>query len=823
MAGHGAGMPLRNWVRATICLSGVAAGWAWAGQADAGEAVPHAAGAAIYEQRCVRCHGAQGKGVAGKYDEPLYGSRSIESLARRIERTMPEDDPGTCVGEDARQVAEYIYHEFYSLEARQRKGLAAAPRVELARLTVGQFRNAVADLLGQFTPAAGGSSGGGVEPAQVEPGLRGEYFQSKGMSKADNLALERVDRRIDFNFGEGSPDAKITADQFAIIWQGALLPRHTGHFEFRVRSENGVRVYLNLDATERIGKLRDDSSSAGQAALIDGWVGSGVMREREHTARVYLLGGRSYPFRVEFFKYKEKTASIKVEWKPPHGAWSVLDESNLATETVGRTFVLETPFPADDRSLGYERGRSVTPSWYAAVMNAAAATAAEVVDRLPLLAGFREGDPRREERIKEFVARFARLAFRRPLTEEEDGLYRKLIFKDEANLETGVRRAVILILMSPGFLYTDLAPAGEMADLHGVAARLAWVLWDSIPDTALIEAAESGQLASAGAIEDQARRMILEPRAKAKVREFFAHWLELEERDLAKDQGLFPEFDEAVIADLRRSLETFTEDVFWSGTSDYRDLLLADYLVLNGRLRSLYDPGAEDCAEEGEATPCQAQPQDEFRRVSLPGQRAGVLTHPYLLSAFAYPNNTSPIHRGVFLTRNIIGRLLKPPPMAVAFKDEEFSPDSTMREKVTQLTRATACMACHSTINPLGFALENFDAVGRWRTTENDKPVDTRGSLLADDGSTVELASALDVARFAVESEAAHGAFVSQLFHHLVKEDASAYGPGTLDTLRRQFEKDGYSMKNLMVQIAVLAASHGSSIQVSQSASAHDD
>jgi hypothetical protein len=193
-----------------------------------------------------------------------------------------------------------------------------------------------------------------------------------------------------------------------------------------------------------------------------------------------------------------------------------------------------------------------------------------------------------------------------------------------------------------------------------------------------------------------------------------------------------------------------------------------------------------------------------------------VLTHPYLLSAFAYPNNTSPIHRGVFLTRNIIGRSLKPPPMAVAFKDEEFSPDSTMREKVTQLTRATACMACHSMINPLGFALENFDAVGRWRTTENSKPVDTRGSFVADDGSTIELESALDVARFAVDSEAAHAAFVSQLFHHLVKEDGSAYGPGTLQALRRQFEEDGYNMKNLMVQIAVLAAGHGSDIKVSQ-------
>jgi hypothetical protein len=183
---------------------------------------------------------------------------------------------------------------------------------------------------------------------------------------------------------------------------------------------------------------------------------------------------------------------VALEWKPPHGAWSVLDDRHLTTALAGRTFVLETPFPADDRSLGYERGSSITRSWQAAVMNAAAEAAAEVVNRLPLLAGVSDKDPAREERVRDFVGSLARVAFRRPLRSEEDRLYREGLFAGAANLEAAVRRAVLLIFMSPSFLYTDLTPAGETPSQHAVASRLALALWDSIPDSALQEAAGLG-------------------------------------------------------------------------------------------------------------------------------------------------------------------------------------------------------------------------------------------------------------------------------------------------------------------------------------------
>src|SRR5215475_5509513 len=118
-----------------------------------------------------------------------------------------------------------------------------------------------------------------------------------------------------------------------------------------------------------------------------------------------------------------------------------------------------------------------------------------------------------------------------------------------------------------------------------------------------------------------------------------------------------------------------------------------------------------------------------------------------------------PIHRRVFLTRNIVGRSLKPPAMANVFKEAEFSPNLTMREKVSQLTQPQACQSCHSVINPLGFSLEQFDAVGRFRTSEHDQPIDPVSDYLTDDGEKIRLTGAHDVAEFAIHSEQAQNAF----------------------------------------------------------------
>jgi hypothetical protein len=186
-----------------------------------------------------------------------------------------------------------------------------------------------------------------------------------------------------------------------------------------------------------------------------------------------------------------------------------------------------------------------------------------------------------------------------------------------------------------------------------------------------------------------------------------------------------------------------------------------------------------------------------------------VLTHPYLLAAFSYQKLTSPIHRGVFLTRNIVGRSLKPPPMAMTFKDADFAPTLTMRQKVTELTRPQACQSCHSVINPLGFSLEQFDAVGRFRTTDKDQAIDPVSDYLTDDGEKIHLAGARDIAQFALGSEPAQNAFIEQLFHHVVKQPLLAYGADSLTWLRQSFVASNFNMQKLLVEIVTLSAAHG--------------
>lgn len=778
--------------------------------------------AVVYQQKCASCHGADGQGVSGVYETALHGARSVSELARLIERTMPEGEAHECVGEEAAQVADYVFHEFYSPVARVRKGLDPAISVELSRLTISQYRNAVADVIGHFSPLteatriSSDSLITSVETAsttdanphlKIQPGFKSYYYGSKGMSKAEHLAHTGIDDRIDFDFGQKAPYEAMPEDQFAIVWDGALFVPDSGEYSLRVTTPNGARVYLNLDPEKGLHKLRDDSAAAGQAPLIDAWVGSGQLREE--SARIELLGGRRYPIRIEFFKYQESAASIRLEWKPPHGVWAVLDDRNVMTAEVGRTYITHTALPADDRSAGFERGASITPQWYAAIANGAVEAAEEVVSRLPLLSGTVENssDEERKLRVQEFIINFARIAFRRPLDQQEIDQLKEIPFRDQATLEDAANRAITWILCSPEFLLIDRTPAGQPPSQHAVACRLAFCLWDSIPDAELLRAAETGQLNSLQQVETQARRMLNDLRTRYKLSGFFRHWLHLEERDLTKDKELFPDFDQSIFADLKYSLELLLEKVVWSPTSDYRQLLVSQEYWLNAPLGELY--GLTQQAQQTDA-PFDASARHVYSPFVIQNrQMAGVLTHPYLLSALAYHNNTSPIHRGVFVARNVLGRALRAPPVATAFENDEFPPDLTMRQKVSHLTQDASCLSCHTIINPLGFALENFDAVGRWRDRENDSPIDAASDYETEDGEVVQLSSPRDIAELAIRSKAAHRAFVLQMFQHFTKQSPAAYGPEVLAELVERFEEDQFHIQNLMIRIAVLSARYG--------------
>ncbi|WP_165219884.1 DUF1592 domain-containing protein [Aquisphaera insulae] len=735
---------------------------------------PDRSGEAIYQKQCLSCHGKHGEG-SKEYGQPLEGDRSVGQLAKYIAKSMPEDDPGTCVGPDAEKVAAYIYEAFYSKTAQARN---KPPRIELSRLTVRQYQNTVADLIGGFR---------GPTTWEGPTGLHGQYYKSHQIWKKEDRIIDRVDPSIQLDFGVNLPgDPKTIGHRFAARWEGSVMAPETGDYEFIVRTEHSVKLWVNDP----------------RKPLIDRWVKSGHDTEFRETIR--LLGGRAYPIRMEFSKGKQgekdgkkdpdpppTKASIALLWKPPQQAVEVIPAVYLRPSETPPVFVLQTAFPPDDRSIGYERGSTISKAWDQATTDAAFEIADYVVAHLGDLAGAKEEDRDRETKARAFCRTFAERAFRRPLTDGQSAAIVDRSFKAVKGTDAAVKRVVLATLKSPRFLYHEV---GGKADSYDVACRLSYELWDSLPDQVLADAARRDELKTRDQVLRQAERMAGNLKTRAKLREFLLQWLRVDRvPDVTKDPKLFPGFTPEVASDLRTSLNLFLDDVAWADGASFRRLLQADDLYLNGRLAAFY----------GAKLPADAP----FQKVKLDeAERAGLLTHPYLMAAFAYTAASSPIHRGVLISRGVLGRTLRPPPEAVAPLAPDLHAGLTTRERVSLQTSPKSCQMCHGMINPLGYTLEHFDAVGRFRKEEHGKSIDATGTYQSRSGETVTLHGARELAAFLARSDETHSAFVRQLFHYLVKQPIRAFSAKEEDELRDFFVKHDDNIRTLIVEIATQAA-----------------
>ena len=743
-------------------------------------------GKEIYQQLCASCHGANGEGTLESYPHPLAGDRSVGELAQYISKSMPEDKPGTCTGEDAKKVAEFIAESFYSVTAVTAQARNKPARIELSRLTVRQYRNAIADLIGSFR-----------QPGKVDAqqGLHAEYFKSRRLDGKERV-IERIDPVVHFDFADKSPDVeKIEPHEFAIRWEGAVFAPETGEYEFLVQTDQATRLWI----------------SDLKKPLIDVWVKSG--NDTEHRESVFLLGGRTYALKLEFSKAKQGVddkkakekppakASISLRWKKPHRIVEVIPARLLSPSRPPEIFAVTTAFPPDDRSYGWERGTAISKEWHQATTDGAVEVAAFVISHLYELSGTKSDAPDRDKRLREFCHRLAARAFRRPLSEEQKRLFVDHHFETTTDPEAAVKRVVLLVLKSPRFLFrelggneTDTLTPKRLNDSHDVASRISFALWDSIPDQTLLDAASKGQLETREQIQQQAQRMLADSRTRSKLREFFLRWLKVDHvPDVSKDSERFPEFNAAIADDLRTSLELFLDEILGNDSADFRQLLLADSIPLNGRLAKFY--GAE-------------LPEDApFQSVKLESnERAGVLSHPYLMSGFAYTASSSPIHRGVFIARSVLGRSLRPPPEAVAPLAPALHADLTTRERVALQTKPESCQSCHAMINPLGFTLENFDAVGRYRKNENGKPVDPSGSYRTRNGETLNFAGVRELATFLANSDETHTAFVEQLFHGMIKQPIRAFGSQVRSELKQKFVDSNFNIRKLAIEIVSTAA-----------------
>ena len=395
---------------------------------------------------------------------------------------------------------------------------------------------------------------------------------------------------------------------------------------------------------------------------------------------------------------------------------------------------------------------------------------------------------------KEILAQVMRRAYRRPVTGDDVRGPFKLYEQAKAanGFEAGIEMGLAAVLVSPEFLFrierepADVEPgtAYRVSDLE-LASRLAFFLWSSIPDDELLEIAAAGRLSAPGELERQAGRMLADPRAENLITNFTAQWLHLRNLDgVTPDKRLYPDFDDNLRQALRRETELFVGSILQEDRSAL-DLLRADYTFLNERLAKHYGiPHVYG---------------SRFRRVDLNDDsvRGGLLRHGSILTVTSFANRTSPVVRGNWVLGNLLGVPPPPPPPDVPDLPEAkiVARELPMRERLSAHRDNPACSGCHRLMDPVGFALENYDAIGRWRTVDSGFPIDASGELW--DGTPLGGVRELESAMLARP----------ELFLTTLTEKLLVFGTGrgvtatdapAVRAILRRAEADGYRLSSLI-------------------------
>jgi len=339
----------------------------------------------------------------------------------------------------------------------------------------------------------------------------------------------------------------------------------------------------------------------------------------------------------------------------------------------------------------------------------------------------------RDQCVREIIERFASRAFRRPVTPGEVARLVKLVDLVEQSgdsFEQGIQVAVEAVLVSPQFLFrVEIDPRRQAKDKSPVAlshpindfelaSRLSYFLYSSLPDDELWQLALAGKLKEGDNLEKQVRRMLRDPKSRALVDQFATQWLQIRNLKSANpDRKQFPAFDEPLREAMQEETERFFEHVMREDQS-ILDFIEADYTFLNERLAQHYGiPKVEGT---------------DFRRVSLGGntQRGGILTQASILTVTSDPSRTSPVKRGKWILEQILGTPPPPPPPDVPeLKEDGAQLSGSLRQRMEQHRSNPSCASCHARMDPLGFAFENYNAIGAWRDQDGPYPVDSSGTL----------------------------------------------------------------------------------------------
>jgi hypothetical protein len=398
--------------------------------------------------------------------------------------------------------------------------------------------------------------------------------------------------------------------------------------------------------------------------------------------------------------------------------------------------------------------------------------------------------------VDKIVANLAHHAYRRPVTRAEVASLMKFVAMARTNgqtVEQGIQLALQAMLVSPNFLFriehdaspTDPAKVHPVTDVE-LASRLSYFLWSGMPDDQLLGLAEAGKLRAPGVLDAQVKRMIADPKSAALGDNFAGQWLELRNLDVVKpDPQKFPEWNPELRDAMKLETRLFFDHVLRENRP-LADFLDARYTFLNDRLAKFYGiPGVTG---------------PDFRRVELTTeQRGGILSQASVLTVSSYPTRTSVVIRGKYILNNILGSPPPPPPGDVPPLDESsVGTSASLRQQMEKHRANAVCASCHSKMDPLGFALENYDGIGKWRTMDGKFPVDSSGTL--PNGKSFSTPAEMRTVLQAQLPEFAR-CMVEKMLTYSLGRGLGPYDRRTVVEIDRKLAASGYPFQSILFEI----------------------
>ncbi|WP_052376757.1 DUF1592 domain-containing protein [Chondromyces apiculatus] len=397
------------------------------------------------------------------------------------------------------------------------------------------------------------------------------------------------------------------------------------------------------------------------------------------------------------------------------------------------------------------------------------------------------------------IESFGPRAFRRPLTDADKERYRALydtVAAGEGFL-MGVQTVISAMLQSPNFLYrTEIgapveAPGEVQLTQYEIATELSYLLWGTMPDAELLAAADAGTLSTPAEVEAQARRLLADPRSDEAITRFIEQWLDIERLGVVpKDATSFPEFDMNIRGAMEAETRRFVQHVLREGEGTLTELLTAKYSFGSPELAAFYGVSAG------------APGNDGLGQIDLAGTpRAGLITQGSVLSTHARPNSSSPIHRGKLIREKLLCQPLPPPPPGLNAQPPAVDPAKTGRERYTEHSENVQCASCHRLVDPIGFAFEQFDGIGRLRADENGKPIDVSGAIVASEMTDGEFSGTEELAQRLAGSGEVHDCFSLQWMRYAYGVEEDAQLACTAKAVGADLTASGLRVEDLIVSL----------------------